>query len=293
MSTRFDGRVALITGAGKGLGRAYALWMAARGAAVVVNNRVHEGVPSSAQAVVEEIRKAGGKAIADEHAVQEDADARAMVDAAIAAFGRLDILVCNAAISLPNVPFHEVPLARVREVMDINLWGTLYPLHAALPGMLKQGYGRVVLTTSQVGLFGRAGTAPYACSKTAMIGLARSVGWEGHERNIRVNVVAPAAYTTMSQAIGPRFAEVLSPFKVAPVVGWLSSDACDRSGMIFNVGAGRVRRVMLHEGAVVEIPDDDMAACWPALDDMTGAVEAKDSTASGAILIPGRLDPNP
>lgn len=183
-------------------------------------------------------------------------------------------------------------LDQLREVIDINLWGTLLPLHAALPGMIERNYVRVVLTTSQVGLFGRAGSAAYACSKSAMIGLARAVGWDGHPHNVRINVVAPAAYTNMS-TLGPRFKEILAPEKVAPAVDWLCSDACNESGLIFNVGAGRVRRVKVQEGRVIEIPDGDFSACWPALEDMTDAVEAKDSTGSGAILIPERLDPDP
>jgi NAD(P)-dependent dehydrogenase (short-subunit alcohol dehydrogenase family) len=191
VSVHFEGRVALITGAGKSLGRAYALWLAAQGAAVVVNNRVHPGVPSSAQAVVDEIVAAGGRAIADGHSVEDAAGARAMVDAAYTAFGRLDILVCNAGISRVNRPFQSMSIDEIREVVDVNLWGTLLPLHAAFPRMVEAGYGRIVLTTSQVGLFGRAGSSAYACTKSAMIGLARAVGWDGHPHNVRVNVVAP------------------------------------------------------------------------------------------------------
>ena len=286
---RFDGRVALITGAGKSLGRAYALWLAARGAAVVVNNRTHPGQPSSAQSVVDEIVAAGGRAIADGNSVEDEQGALAMVQAAFDAFGRLDILVCNAAISRVNRPFQSMSIDEIREVIDINLWGTLLPLHAAFPRMIEAGYGRIVLTTSQVGLFGRAGSSAYACSKSAMIGLARAVGWDGAAHNIRVNVVAPAAYTAMS-TLPPRFRDIIAPEKVAPAVGWMCSDACNESGMIFNVGAGRVRRVKVQEGRVIEIPGDDFGACWPALEDMTDAIEAKDNAGSGAVLIPGRLD---
>lgn len=287
---RFDGKVALITGAGKSLGRAYALWMAARGAAVVVNNRVHPGVRSSARAVADEIVSAGGRAVADEHSVEREEGAREMVETAYRHFGRLDILVCNAAISLVNAPLQSMTLEQLREVIDVNLWGTLLPLHAAFPRMIEAGYGRIVLTTSQVGLFGRAGSSAYACSKSAMIGLARAAGWDGDAHNVRINVVAPAAFTAMS-TLPPRFKEIIAPEKVAPAVGWLCSDACNASGMILNVGAGRVRRVKVQEGRVVEIPGDDFGACWPALEDMTDAVEARDSTGSGAVLIPGRLDP--
>lgn len=286
MNLRFDGQVALITGAGKGLGRAYALWLAARGATVVVNNRTHPGHPSSAQAVVAEILQLGGTAVADDHAVQNEADCRSMVQQTYDRFGRLDILVCNAGIS-DDTPFQEIALDRVREIMDINFWGTVYPVHAALPRMLASGYGRMVLTTSQAGLFGETGSAAYAASKAALIGLTRSIARDIGEVDIRINLVAPAAYTPMSQRhIEPKWSDYMSPAKVAPVVGWLSSAACDRSGMIFNAGAGRVRRVKLLEGNPVEIPDDDMSACWPALDDMSGAVEAESSFGSGQVLMP-------
>lgn len=286
MNVRFDGQVALITGAGKGLGRAYALWLAAHGATVVVNNRTHPGQPSSAQSVVEEIVHSGGKAFADHHAVQDEAGSRAMVEQAYERFGRLDILICNAGIS-DDTPFQEISLDRVREIMDVNYWGTVYPVHAALPRMLAAGYGRIVLTTSQAGLFGETGSAAYASSKAAMIGLARSIARDSGEVDLRINLVAPAAYTPMSRRhIEAKWSDYMAPAKVAPVVGWLSSAACDRSGMIFNAGAGRVRRVKLLEGLPVEIPDDDMSACWPALDDMSGAVEADSSFGSGQVLMP-------
>lgn len=286
MSIRFDGQIALITGAGKGLGRAYAMWLAERGATVVVNNRSHPGVPSSAQQVVDEIEQAGGCAVADEHSVQDEKGSRAMIESAIERFGKLDILVCNAAIS-DNTPFQDISLNRVREVIDINLWGTLCPVHAALPHMLRQGFGRIVLTTSQAGLFGEAGSVAYATSKAAMIGMARSIARDVGAADIRTNLIAPAAFTPMSASnVDARWSDYMSPLKVAPVVGWLCSKDCTKSGMIFNAGAGRVRRVKVLEGNPVEISNDDMSACWPTLDDMNNAVEAESSFGSGQVLMP-------
>ena len=286
MDNRFDNKIALITGAGKGLGRAYALWLAARGATVVVNNRVRPGAPSSAQVVVDEIVRNGGKAVADEHSVEDEAGSRAMVDSVFDRFGRLDILICNAGISA-DIPFQKIALEKLREIIDVNLWGTLYPLHSALPRMLANGSGRIVLTTSQAGFFGETGSVAYASSKAAMIGMARSIARDVADADIRINLIAPAAYTPMSQKnVDPKWSEYMSPDKVAPVVGWLCSEACRRSGMIFNAGAGRVRRVKVVEGAPVEIPGDDMSACWPALDDMSQAVEAKSSFGSGEVLMP-------
>ena len=286
MNLRFDKQVALITGAGKGLGRAYALWLAARGASVVVNNRVRPGAASSAQAVVEEITRAGGIALADEHAVESEAGAASMVEAAFSRFGRLDILICNAAIS-ENVAFQEASLEHIRELLNVNLWGTIYVVHAALPRMLAARYGRVVLTTSQAGLYGQTGGTSYACSKSAMIGLARGIARDVGDVDVKINTIAPAAYTPMSQKdVDARWSEFMSPFKVAPVVGWLCSSACNTSGLILNVGAGRIRRAKVMEGAAVEIKNEDVAACWPALDDMSNAVEAKSSFDSGMVLMP-------
>lgn len=286
MNPRFDEKIVLITGAGKGLGRAYAEWFAARGATVVVNNRVHPGVPSAAQAVADAIVRGGGKAVADEHAVQNEAGSRSMIQSVLHRFGRLDVLICNAGIS-DNTPFQQISVDKVREVIETNLWGTIYPLHAALPQMLAAGYGRIVLTTSQAGLFGQTGSVAYASSKAAMIGMARSIARDVGNADIRINLVAPAAYTSMSASdVDPKWSEYMSPAKVAPVVGWLCSDQCYASGMIFNAGAGRVRRVKILESAPVEIAGEDMGACWPALDDMSAAVEASSSFDSGRVLMP-------
>lgn len=286
----FNQRVALVTGAGKGLGRAYALWLARHGATVVVNNRKRPGVPSSAQAVVDEIIAAGGKAFVDEHSVEVEVGAREMIEGAIARAGQLDILVCNAAIDEHFTPFRDISLDTLREIMDINLWGTLYPVHAAWKHMLGRAYGRIILTSSQAGLFGQSASVGYSTSKAAMIGMARALtrdASDAGDADIRINIIAPAAYTPMSsQALDPKWAEFLSPFKVAPVVGWLASEDCRRSGMIFNVGAGRMRRVKVLEGKPLDIPDEDVSALWPALDDMSGAIEASSSFGSGEVLMP-------
>jgi NAD(P)-dependent dehydrogenase (short-subunit alcohol dehydrogenase family) len=276
----FEGKVALITGAGKGLGRAYAKWLAARGATVIVNNRTHPGKPSSARAVVEEIKGAGGTAFYDENAVNDQRSAVAMVDGAYQQFGHLDVLICNAGIAV-TAPFAELTLKKMREVMDINFWGSLYPLFSALQRMLAADYGRIVLTTSQTALYGYSGTALYASSKGAVLGLGRALAYEIAEKaNLRLNVVMPVAATAMARRpVSEEVAALVSPDKVAPAVGWLCSDACDKSGMVFHVGGGRVRRVITQETIPVELPDEGMATCWPALDRVhsTEAVNARDS----------------
>lgn len=248
MSEDFSGRVALITGAGKGLGRAYALWLARRGCAVIVNNRSHPGVPSSAKAVVEEIAGFGGRAVADEHPVEDEAGAEAMIDLAISAFGKIDILICNAGIST-RTPFGETTIADMRRVIDINWWGSVIPAHAAFRHMLKQRYGRIVLTGSSAGLYGHAGSAAYGATKAGMIGFARCVMQDVPEdADIRINIIAPFAYTPMSSdQIDAAFADHLSPDRVAPAAGWLASEACNEGGMVLHAGGGRVARVRLLE----------------------------------------------
>lgn len=288
MDLRFDGQTALITGAGKGLGRAYALWLAARGASVVVNNRVHPDVPSSAQKVVDEIVAKGGRAVADHHAVESEAGGEAMVETACRAFGKLDILVCNAGV-VSYANYDALSAAEFHRVMDINFWGSAYPVMAALPRMSKANYGRIVMTVSTAGLFGQPKSAYYAASRSAMIGFARTIGidTEAEGKDIRINMISPAGYTDMARAhIDPKWEEFMSPFKVAPVVGWLGSPLCKQSGMILHAGCGRVRRVKLMGSQRVEIANGDVQACWPALDDMEGAQESASSFAAGKLMNP-------
>ncbi|MGE0387478.1 MAG: SDR family NAD(P)-dependent oxidoreductase [Gammaproteobacteria bacterium] len=292
MNLRFDGRVALVTGAGKGLGRAYAQWLAARGARVVVNNRRRPEVPSSAQAVVEAIRAAGGVAVADEHAVEHPDSGRAMVQTALDAFGRIDIVVCNAAISPRRVPLEEVPLDLMREVIDINLFGTIYPVQAALPHMIRADYGRIVLTSSASGLHGQKDLALYGASKTALIGLARCVAIENRGRNIRINIISPYARTEMAKAIDPRLSGFLAPEKVAPVVGWLCSERCDRSGIILGSGAGRVRKNTLVESPVAHMQGEDITDLWPTLERLDGLNVPSSSAASSIAMMPEILVPD-
>jgi NAD(P)-dependent dehydrogenase (short-subunit alcohol dehydrogenase family) len=288
MTLQFEGRVALVTGAGKGLGRAYALWLAKHGATVVVNNRVHPGVPSSAAKVVAEIIAAGGRAVADEHAVETEEGSRAMIEQAIAACGKLDILVCNAGIT-SYAKYTELSAAEFHRVMDINFWGSAYPVLAALPHMAQAGYGRIVTTVSTAGMFGQAKGAYYGASRSALIGFVRSIGIDAvaDGKDVRINMISPAGYTDMARAhIDQKWEEFMSPFKVAPVVGWLASEACERSGLILHAGCGRVRRIKLMGSQRVEIGNEDVQACWPALDDMQGAQESDSSFGAGKLMNP-------
>jgi NAD(P)-dependent dehydrogenase (short-subunit alcohol dehydrogenase family) len=288
VTVRFDGRVALVTGAGTGLGRAYALWMAARGAKLVVNNRVHPDRPSSAAAVVDEIRAGGGEAVADEHSVEDERSGAATVETAVEAFGHLDILVANAGI-LEFEDHRALKISSIRRTMDINFWGSVYPVVAALPIMEARGYGRVVMTTSSAALYGQTQSAAYAASRAAVIGFARSLAVDTRDsENFRINMILPSAYTNASKAFhDPRFADFMSPAKIAPVTGWLCSEDCRESGLILHAGSGRIRRAKMVEGRAIDLPEDeDVRRCWPALDDMTEAEEAANSSESGNVLRP-------
>ena len=259
----FEGRVAAITGAGKGLGRAYALWLAQHGCAVIVNNRAHPGTPSSAQAVVDEIIHGGGTAIAHAGAIDDKDSAADLVQCAIDHFGKLDILICNAGI-MPEAPFANVELDEIGNLININLLGTIYPLQAAWRHMLSTGYGRIVLTSSTVGIYGHAGVGAYGASRGAIIGLARSLTLETPTGvDIKVNTIMPFAYTSMSansinEAMDEVAIEAIKPDKIAPTVGWLCSETCNQRGAIFHASALKVTRVGIVESAPVTVDANDV-----------------------------------
>ncbi|WP_313808800.1 SDR family NAD(P)-dependent oxidoreductase [Sphingobium sp.] len=286
MSGEFDftGQTAIVTGASKGLGRAYALWLATRGCAVVVSNRPAGDGSSSAQAVVEEIVAKGGRAVAHDGPVQTAEAAAAMVEIAATHFGAPDIFISNAGIQAFR-PFSTVTLEEMRELLDINLWGCIVGLKAVWPAMVDKGYGRIVLTGSSAGLWGQKQSADYAASKGAMVGLARSVAIDVPKgTDIRVNVIAPAAYTPLSMgSIDPKWADYASPDHVAPVVGWLSSPLCQSSGGIYHAGAGNVRRAQILEGPVHRLAEGDIDTVMHALDRQP---EWTSSFASGAEIMP-------
>ena len=280
----FTGRTAIVTGAAKGLGRAYAHWLAARGCAVVVSNRLSPDGRSAAQAVVDEIMAAGGLAVAHDGPVESEQAAAGMAALALRHFGGIDIFVSNAGVVRWS-NFGTVTIDAMREVVDINLWGCIFGLKAVWPAMLASGYGRVVLTASSAGLWGQTQSAAYGASKAAMIGLARSVALDvPYAADIRVNVVAPAAYTPMSAAhFGEQWAEYASADKVAPVVGWLSSDRCRSSGGIYHAGAGHVRRVQILEGPIHDLADGTLDEVMTRLEHQP---EWTSSFASAAEMMP-------
>ena len=246
---RLDGQVAVVTGAGRGLGRTHALLLAERGAQVVVNDvggplEGEDGTVLPAKRVVEEIRAAGGTAVLDDSDVSTAESAARIVDLATSTYGRLDILVNNAGI-LRDRSFAKISSAEIDSVMKVHVGGTLWMSKAAWPVMTEQGSGRIINTTSAAGLFGNFGQANYAAAKAAVIGLTKTLAIEGARSGVLVNAIEPGARTRMTEDLLGDLADSLDPSLVAPLVLWLSSGECTATGEIYNVGGGRVARVLV------------------------------------------------
>ena len=237
MEIRFDGRAAIVTGAGAGLGRCHALGLAARGAKVVVNDLGRDGAPSpSALAVAAEIEAAGGVALAHGADVADAGQVADMVAAAEKAFGGVDILVNNAGI-LRDKSFAKMELAEFDKVVAVHLMGSAIAAKAVWNGMRERNYGRIVFTSSASGLYGNFGQANYGAAKAAMVGLMNVLHLEGAKYNIRVNTLAPTARTAMTEGLLPAdAAALLSPESVTP-------------GLLFLVGEDAPSRVILGAGA--------------------------------------------
>ncbi len=227
-SIDFSGQVAIVTGAGGGLGRQHALALAARGAKVLVNDLGgmldgSGGSPSAAQAVVDEIVAAGGQALANGASVTDYAAVQAMVEQAVAAWGRVDILVNNAGI-LRDKSFSKMELADFRLVMDVHLMGAVHCTKAVWPHMTAQKYGRVVMTTSSSGLYGNFGQSNYGAAKMALVGLMQTLSIEGAKNNIHVNCLAPTAATRMTEGLmSQEVLDALKPEAVVPAMLVLAS----------------------------------------------------------------------
>jgi NAD(P)-dependent dehydrogenase (short-subunit alcohol dehydrogenase family) len=272
MSAPLANRTVIITGAGKGLGRAYALHLAALGANIVVNNRRHAGeAESSAERVVREITALGGAAVAEHSSVEQPGCGAAMLRVALENFGRLDAVVANAAIA-EGGSFHKQDLADFRRLVDVNLLGTVNAIHPGFQHLYAQGRGAIVVSTSVAGLHGEHGLPAYSASKAALIGLMRALSREGAPHGVRVNALAPFAATQMTAAdLPPALSARLGPERVAPVVAWLVSDACTLSGEILIVGGGRMARARVAETAPADLPPAEAAAhgvpaaSWQAL----------------------------
>ncbi|MCP5028348.1 MAG: SDR family NAD(P)-dependent oxidoreductase [Actinomycetia bacterium] len=259
---RFDGRVAIVTGAGLGLGRAHAHLLAERGATVVVNDLGtrdmggHGADEGPAHTVVDEITALGGRAVPDTNSVAERAGAEALVAGALEQFGRLDILVNNAGI-IRNRTFLNIGDDELDPVLDVHLRGAFYVTRPAYEHMSEVGYGRIVNTSSSSGLFGFFGQSAYAAAKMALVGFTKTLAIEGARYGIKVNALAPGALTRMTGDVmgaGSETAETLTgeeldsafgPHHVAPVVAWLAHEDCDLNGEILSAMGGRVGRAFV------------------------------------------------
>jgi NAD(P)-dependent dehydrogenase (short-subunit alcohol dehydrogenase family) len=257
---RFDGRVAIITGAGGGLGRSHALALARRGAQVLVNDLggALDGSGSStsaAQSVVEEITAFGGIAAPNQASVATPEGGQAIVQAALDAFGRVDILVNNAGI-LRDKAFHKMDHTIIDAVIDVHLKGALYVSQPAFRLMREQGYGRIVNTSSASGLFGNFGQANYGAAKAGLAGLTRVLALEGAGHGITVNAIAPIASTRMTKDILGDLAALVSPDSVSPLVAYLAHEECSVNGHVYSVAGGRIARIFVAESRGVVLRDN-------------------------------------
>lgn len=283
MSTRLDNRVAVITGAGTGLGRSHALLFAQLGAKVVVNDLGasvdgrDEGRSAAADGVVDEIRKQGGIAVASHDSVADEAGAQRIVKTAFKEFGRLDILVNNAGI-LRDKSFAKMETQDFLAVLAVHLHGGFHVCKAAWPYLLEQKYGRIVMTTSP-SAYGNFGQSNYAAAKLGLVGMMNCLALEGGRHNVLVNAISPGAVTRMTESVTPaHLLKYLRPELVSPAVAWLASEACHVSGHIIAASAGGFSRAHVFETRAVqfdpeqEITVDMFDAAFSRVADLSSAV---------------------
>lgn len=258
----FDNQVAIVTGAGGGLGRRHAIELARRGARVLVNDlgSAVDGSGASisaAQSVVDEITAFGGTAIANGDSVASEDGGAAIVAAAVDAFGQVDILVNNAGI-LRDAAFKNMSAEQVDAVLSVHLSGAFNVTRAVWPVMRDQNYGRIVQTTSGTGLFGNFGQANYGAAKMGLVGMMHVLSIEGARNGIAINAIAPIARTRMTEDIMGEAGKAMDPELVTPVVVYLAHRSCDRTAHIYSVGAGKVSRVFI--GVTKGIEDTALTA---------------------------------
>ncbi|MEU4700402.1 SDR family oxidoreductase [Nonomuraea dietziae] len=270
---RFDGKVAIITGAGHGLGRSHALLLAERGAHVVVNDLggALDGTGAStgpAAEVVELITKNGGQAVANTDNVATPEGAKAIVRSAVDAFGKVDIVVNNAGI-LRDKSFGKMTVEEFDTVLAVHVRGSYLVSQAAYPYLKEQGYGRIVNTSSPAGLFGNFGQANYSTAKMGLVGLTKTLAIEGARSGIKANAIAPIAWTRMTEALLPaEFEAKFTAERVSALVAFLTHESCEVTGEVFSVGGGKVARVFVAEGPGWKTDDlspETIAANWDSI----------------------------
>ncbi|MDA7734882.1 SDR family NAD(P)-dependent oxidoreductase [Gammaproteobacteria bacterium] len=280
MSIRFDDQVAIVTGAGGGIGKEHALELARRGAKVVVNDLGGSvdgsGTSDAAEAVVQQIKDAGGEAMANGASVTDLSAIQDMVKEVMDKWGRIDILVNNAGI-LRDKSFHNVTLDNFNLVMDVHFQGTLNCTHTIYPIMREQGYGRIVFTSSSSGVYGNFGQSNYGAAKMAIVGLMNTLKIEGQKYNVFSNSITPVAYTRMTEGLIPEdFGKNLQPEYVTPAVIYLSGKDAP-NGVIIAAGAGVYARIITHEtmgvslGTGEDMTPENIAANWDTISDMDDA----------------------
>lgn len=287
---RFDGRVAVITGAGRGLGRAYAELLGARGAKVVVNDPgvglKGDGIDAGpAQEVVAAIKAAGGDAVANTDSVATVEGGKAIVQSALDHFGRIDILIHNAG-NVRKAPLKDMSYEDFESVLDVHLRGAFHVVRPAFPLMCEAGYGRIVLTGSINGLYGNANVANYCVAKAGMIGLSNVAAIEGAAHGVKSNLILPGAVTRMAEGVDTSQFPPMGPELVAPLVAWLAHESCSITGEMLASMAGRVARAYVAESKGVYRPS------W-TIEDVAANIEAIRDTADGRVFPPvpsGQLD---
>ena len=258
----FDGKVAIITGAGGGLGRSHALELARRGALIVVNDLGGAvdgtgGAATAAETVVAEIEAAGGSAVANADSIATPEGGEAVVQTALDAFGRVDIIINNAGI-LRDTSFKNMTPDVLNPVLDVHLRGAFYVTQPAWQIMRDQGYGRIINTSSGAGIFGNFGQTNYGAAKMGLVGFTRVLAVEGAKNNIKANAIAPVAKTRMTEELFGEAMDKLAPELVTPVVTYLAHEDCPVTGEVYSVGGGRVARIFV--GVTPGYYDADLSA---------------------------------
>jgi NAD(P)-dependent dehydrogenase (short-subunit alcohol dehydrogenase family) len=280
MSIRFDDQVAIVTGAGGGIGKQHALELARRGAKVVVNDLGGgvdgTGTSDASEAVVDQILTEGGEAIANGASVTDLDAIKDMTEQVVSKWGKIDILVNNAGI-LRDKTFHNVSMDDFNLVMDVHFQGTLNCTHTIYPIMRENGYGRIVFTSSSSGVFGNFGQSNYGAAKMAMVGLMNTLKLEGQKYNVFSNTITPVAYTRMTENLMPEdFGKQFQPEYITPAVLYLASDQAP-NGAIMAAGAGVFSRILIHEtmgislGTGEDMTPENISASWEKISDMSDA----------------------